>query len=69
MQHTTEFFSSVATDQVPPLFVLLHSSSSLGSGGNDDGKEEMLVGSVDQVTTLTTKRFRKENNRVNKPMC
>ena len=33
-----------------------YSSSSLGSGGNKDGEEEVLAGSVDQVTPVSTKR-------------
>ena len=53
--------SSVATDPVPPLLVPQCSSSSLGSGGNEDGEEKVLAESIDQVTPLPTKRSSKES--------
>ena len=53
--------SSVVTDPLPPLLVLQCSSSSLGSGGNGDGEEEVFSGLGGQVTSLSTKRFSQES--------
>ena len=52
---------SVANDPAPPLLVLQRSSSSLGSGSSEDGEEELLVGSVDQITPVSTNRSTKES--------
>ena len=55
--------SSVATDSAPPLLVPQCSSSSLGSGGNEDGQDELLAGSVHQITPVSTKRYTKGESR------
>ena len=52
----TSLVSSVATGPVHLLLIPQHSSSSLGSGGNEDGEEEVLAGSVEQVNPVSTKR-------------
>ena len=42
-------------------YVPQHSSSSLGAGSHEDGKEEVLAESVHQVTPVYTKRSTKES--------
>ena len=47
-------------DPVPPLLVLQCCSSSAGPAVNEDGEEEVLEGSLDQITPVTAKRSSKE---------
>ena len=49
---TTGSVSTVATDPVPPLLVPQCSSSFVGFVVNEDGKEEVFAGLVDQITCL-----------------
>ena len=53
--------STVAIDPVPPLLVPQCSRSSLGSGSNEDGEDEVLAGLVYQVTPVSTKRSSKKS--------
>ena len=52
---------SISINPVPPKLVPQHSSSALGSGSNGNCEEEVLVGLVDQITPVSTKRSSKDS--------
>ena len=53
--------TSVATDPVTPSLEPQCANCSLGYGGNEDGEEEVLEGSVYQVTPLISTRSSKDS--------
>ena len=53
--------STVAMAPVPLLLVTQFSSSSVGSAVNEDGKEEVFVGLVEDITLVSNKRPSKES--------